>query len=274
MAILTVSRQVASLGDEICAAVSKKIGYKFITRKDIEKRIIEMGFPEEKFKTFDEKKTNFFASLSKSRDEYLDYLQTAILEAAQDDCVLIGRGANIVLKDLPNHISLRFICDDKTRTQRLMREHGWQEKDALKRIRESDENRDGFLKNFFNIGTNDDTMYHAVLNTGLFDINTVVECVSAIIKNAVSDKAEELGKKKAAELLLSQKIVNTILLTHKLAVLFLRAEKTGERTILLHGVCESSDTVAKAIEILSSEGEFSAYNFKSAISVSKERRIH
>ncbi|MBR0032943.1 MAG: cytidylate kinase-like family protein [Treponema sp.] len=274
MAILTVSRQVASLGDEICQAVSEKIGYKFITRRDIERRIIEMGFPEEKFRTFDEKKTNFFASLSKSRDEYLDYLQTAILEAAQEDCVLIGRGANIVLKDLANHISLKFICDKKIRTERLMSEHGWTEKDALRRIHESDENRSWFLKNFFNVSQNDDTIYHAVLNTGLFDINTVVECVSSIIKNSITTEAEALGKEKARELLTSQKVVNTLILKNKLNILFLKAERTGENTIILHGVCEEPDSVEKAIKILESDGEFTAYKFKSAISVSKERRIH
>lgn len=274
MAILTVSRQVASLGDEICQAVSEKIGYKFITRKDIEKRIIEMGFPEEKFRTFDEKKTNFFASLSKSRDEYLDYLQTAILEAAQNDCVLIGRGANIVLRTLPHHISLRFICDDKIRTERLMKEHDWQEKDALKRIRESDENRSWFLKNFFNISPNDSTVYHAVMNTGLFDINTVTECVASILQNAISPEAERLGKEKARELLISQRVVNKIILEHKLNIMFLNAERTGENTILLHGVCESSDYVSQAITILEKSDEFKGYTFKSAISVSKERRIH
>ena len=273
MAILTVSRHVASFGDEICAAISKKIGCTFITRKDIERRIIEMGFSEEKFRTFDEKKTTFFASLSRSRDEYLDYLQTAILEAAQGDCILIGRGANIVLKDLPNHISLRFICDTKTRARRLMEEHGWSEKDALRRIRESDENRAGFLKNFFNTDADDGTLYHAVLNTGLFDVGTVTECVAAILKSAVSPQDERRGREKAAELLVEQKIVNTIHLVHKLDILFFRAELTGENTVLLHGVCDSPDSVAKALEILGGESEFSAYTFKSAISVSKERRL-
>ena len=35
MAIIAISRQVAALGDEIAAAVAKKLGYTFITRKQI-----------------------------------------------------------------------------------------------------------------------------------------------------------------------------------------------------------------------------------------------
>ena len=44
MAIITISRQVATLGDEIAAAAAKELGYSFITRKKIEKRIVELGF--------------------------------------------------------------------------------------------------------------------------------------------------------------------------------------------------------------------------------------
>lgn len=274
MAILTVSRQVASLGDEICSALAEKIGYKFIGRKDIEKRIIEMGFPEEKFRKFDEKKPGFFASLSASRDEYLDYLQTAILEAAQENCILIGRGASIVLSGLPNHISLRFVCDKKIRIARLMEEHGWTEKEALKRIEESDQNRQGFLKSFFNGDINDLSMFHAVFNTGLFDINTVSECVSAIIHHAVTEEKEKAGREKLHELLTAQKIVNLIILKHKLNISFLRADVLAtEKTILLHGVTDSSETVSEALRLISEESGLSDYRMKSAISISHDSKV-
>ena len=35
MAVITISRQVAALGDEIAAATAKLLGYKFIDRKAI-----------------------------------------------------------------------------------------------------------------------------------------------------------------------------------------------------------------------------------------------
>lgn len=60
MAIIAISRQVAALGDEIAAAVAKKLGYTFITRKQIEDRIVELGFPKEKLQKYDEIKTRIF----------------------------------------------------------------------------------------------------------------------------------------------------------------------------------------------------------------------
>ena len=46
MAIITIARQVAALGDEIATSAAKKLGYKFVGRKEIEQRIIDLGFPE------------------------------------------------------------------------------------------------------------------------------------------------------------------------------------------------------------------------------------
>ena len=154
MAVLAISRQVAALGDETAAAAARKLGYKFIDRCIIERRIVGLGFPQEKLKKYDEKKPGFFASLAKDRDEYLDYLQTAILEAASEgNCILIGRGAFIILEDLPNLLSFRLVAKDSVRIKRLESEFDWDEKRARQRIEESDSNRLGFHKSFFNLET-------------------------------------------------------------------------------------------------------------------------
>ena len=64
MAVITISRQVAALGDEISAVLAEKLGYKFIDRKFIERKLIELGFSAEKLKKYDERKPGFFAALA------------------------------------------------------------------------------------------------------------------------------------------------------------------------------------------------------------------
>ena len=67
----------------------------------------------DKLKKYDERKPGFFASLVKDRDEYLDYLQTAVLDAASEgDCILIGRGSFAILEDLPNLVSFPRLFHD------------------------------------------------------------------------------------------------------------------------------------------------------------------
>ena len=106
MAIVAISRQLATFGDEIASVAAEKLNFKFIRKDELEKRIVQLGFSPEKLGKYDEKKPGFFAALVKDRDEYLHYLQTAVLEAAsQNNCVLIGRGAYIILEGVPNVVS-------------------------------------------------------------------------------------------------------------------------------------------------------------------------
>ena len=74
MAIITVSRKVASLGDETSNELAKILGYKFVERKELEQCLINKGMSNEKLKKYDEKRPSFWASLSKDRDEYLEVI--------------------------------------------------------------------------------------------------------------------------------------------------------------------------------------------------------
>lgn len=277
MAILTVSRQIAALGDEICAAVAEKLNYRFFTRKDIEKRIIELGFNKEKLKKFDERKPGFFASLSRNRDEYLDYLQTAILElASTNNCILIGRGSFFILKDLPNHISCRFVSDDSVRLERIKKEFGIDEKSAMKRITESDTNRSGFHKSFFNVDVTDASFFNFIMNSSLSDIDTISEMLSVALKKQMTADHEKEGMNKINESLIGQRIVNLLVFDYSMDIHYLRASISenvnGKNCVVLRGIAESSAVVEHALKIASSE--FSEYEIKSEISVVQDFKAY
>lgn len=272
MAIIAISRQVAALGDEISMALSKKLGYRFINRKELEKRIVDLGFPAEKLKKYDEKKPGFFASLVKDRDEYLNYLQTAVLDAVSEgDCILLGRGSFLILEDLPNLISLRFVANDSVRLERLMKEHDWNEKQALQRITESDNNRRGFHKSFFNVEIENPKHFLMVMNTGMFDVESASDTIVAITKSIITPQKEEAGKAKLQELIKCQHLVNKLIFEYKLNIEFLRAEISGN-TLNLQGVADSSVLVESAMKI--SAVELPGYNITSSISVVQDFKNH
>ncbi len=265
MAIIAISRQVASLGDEISRAVAEKIGYKFIDRHNLEKRIVDLGFPAEKLKKYDERKPGFFASLVKDRDEYLNYLQTAVLEAASEgNCILIGRGSFLILEDLPNLISLRFVAKDEVRIQRLMKEFDWNEKQAIQRITESDTNRTGFHKSFFNTEIDDPSHFLMVLNTGVMDVEMAANAIAAIESSIITPEKERAGHERLDELIKCQHLVNKLIFEYKLHIEFLRAVIDG-KNLILQGVADSSVLVERALKI--SAVELPEYQVTSSISV-------
>jgi cytidylate kinase len=272
MAVITISRQVAALGDEIATAAAKELGYTFVGRKELEKRIIDLGFPEEKLKRYDERKPGFFASLAKERDEYLDYLQTAVLEAASaDNCILIGRGTFVILSELPHRVSFRLIADDDTRRSRLMNEFSWNEKQANQRINESDSNRAGFHKTFFNLEHDLPSHFHLILNTALIDIDGAVEIISALTRRLITPEKDALGRQKLTELLTAQRLVNKLVFEHKLNVFFLRAV-IQNNTIYLQGIADSAALAERAVSVAASI--MPDYKVESSISVVQDFKAY
>ncbi len=272
MAIICMARQVAALGDEISMEVAKLMNYKFITREEIERRIIALGFSQEKLRKYDEVKPGFFASLTKDRDEYLDYLQTAILEAAAEgNCVLIGRGSAFVLEELPNMVSFRFVSNYDARLSRLEKEFNWNEKQARQRIEESDLNRMGFHKSFFNIDPEDPSHYHMVVNSGKMDLRTAANVIVSIVEAYITPKREEKGRRKIQDLLLAQRLVNSLVFEHKININFLHAVVIDKR-IVLQGIADSSAMVEKAV-ILSQKAN-PDYKIESAVSVVQDFKTY
>lgn len=265
MAIITISRQVAAHGDEVATELANILGYKFITRKEIEKRIVELGFPESKMPKYDERKPGFFASLVKDRDEYLNYAQFAILEAAsKGNVIIIGRGAFAVLQNVPNNISLRLIADEDTRIKRLMQEFNWNEKSALQRIEESDTNRAGFHSSFYNLDVNDVSLYDMVINTGFIDVKIAASVIADLVSKKITPEKETEGTKLIQELLKAQKVVNKLSLEYHLNIEFMHATII-DNTVILHGVSDSPAVVEDALKVI--KNEMPGYDAKSEVSI-------
>lgn len=265
MAVIALSRQVASLGDEIAAAAAEKLGYTFIGKKELEERIVAFGFPTDKLKKYDERKPGFFASLVKDRDEYLDYLQTAAYEAASvGNCILIGRGSSIILSELPNLVSVRLIAPDEVRLFRLEKEFSWSKKQAQQRIDESDANRNGFYKSFFNTTCDNPVHFHFIINTGFIDTETGAALLTDYIRLFDTIDKEQEGKLKLRNLLAAQHLVNKMVFEYNIAIEFLRAVIIG-KTVTLYGVADSTLVVERALHIAAEQ--FPGYEIQSSISI-------
>jgi len=272
MAIITVSRQLSSLGDEISQQLAKNLGYKFFGKKEIEARIVELGFPESKLSKFDERRVGFLTALTRTRDEYLNYLVTAILEAAsENNCVIVGRGSFIILKDLANHISCRFIADENLRKSRLKNELDCQEKLASKKIIESENQQKSFYKGLFNFNIHDPAMFDLIINTSSMDVKSISASIEALSKNYITEEKNIQGQKKIDELLIGQRIVNMLIFDYNLAISFLRISMEDKK-ITLHGVAESPVVIDSALAIVS--GELPDFEIESAISVTQDFRTY
>lgn len=249
MAVISISRQVAALGDEVASEVASRLGYRFINRHQLEDRILDLGFPREKLSRYDEKKVGFFASLAKDRDEYLNYLETSVLELVGEEgnCVVIGRGSFAILEALPSLISLRFVAAKSIRRERLKAEFNWNDTDADARIHESDANRAGFHKGFFNIDIDNPANFQMVLNTGIFDVSSSASIITHLTSEFITTEKEKESKVRIRELLECQSVVNALTFEKRANVEFLRAVLNEKGEMELQGVATNAAIVQQTI---------------------------
>lgn len=272
MAIITVSRELGSFGDELCEQVAGILNYRLVARKEIERQIIRHGFPEKKLHQYNDHKPGFFARFTKLRDDYLNALRTAILnEAAGGNCIILGRGSFYMLKDIPNHVSLRFISSKEIRIQRIMKQYNCTETEAAKKLKLYDRNQKAFYKNYFDFDLTDPSIFNIVFNTSCEHILEVAPAFASGIKAFISEEMAEEGKKAVEKLLVGQQMVNILKSIYNVNIDNLSATVSGNK-MTFHGIASSSVIVEQAITYASLE--LPEYEFASDISVVQDFRTH
>ncbi|MDR3325449.1 MAG: cytidylate kinase-like family protein [Spirochaetaceae bacterium] len=253
MSVIAISRELAALGDEIAVELKKRLSYRFADRNIIEERIKGYGLSARDFEKYDERKPSFFASISQERDDYLHCLKRALLDEARDGkCIFMGRGVFAVFKDVPGVLPVFLVSSMDVRIERVRSYFRCDEKRARQVITQSDNDRTGFHRYFFEAEWKDPQNYFLTINTGRL---TPYDCAEAIanLADALFDEQTELeSAAKLKELSLSQAIVNHVRYVRKIGVQFLEASVSGT-TATLYGVAHSAPMVdaaaAAALEV-------------------------
>lgn len=272
MAVITLTRQSGSLGDEIGMLIARRLGYTFYSKHEIEERIIAKGLSKEDFMKYDERKPSFIARFAKNRDKYLNYLSMVVLEMAQEgNCVIMGRGAFLFLQSLPNHITLRFVSNPEDRLTHIKEITGIKtDKIALKMLRDSDKKQMAFYKSCFKYNLSDFSKIHATINTSLANPDLTAEMITGGIKNSMTPEIEAAGKKCVEELILAQQMTNKLIFEHELHIDELWVHVKGQN-IVLHGMTAFHATVDRAVMIL--ESEYAGYKVSSEIRCVQDNRF-
>ncbi len=247
MAIITISREIAALGDETAGELAKLLGCRTVDKTAVEKRFSGYGFSEKKLEKFDERKPGFWASLSQDRDDYLHYLKTAMFaEAIEGDCVFIGRGSVAIFRDVPATLSVLLVAPVEVRIERVKSYFRCDDKRARQIIEQSDHDRSGFHRYFFDMEWTNPSNYHLVLNTGTLHPATVAELIVEAKRLTVNAETDAIARVKLRELSLGQTVVGRVLYDKKIPIHFLEAE-VADGAVVLHGVANSQASIEAAV---------------------------
>ena len=212
MSVITVSRQMGSLGVEIAQAVASRFNYQYVDKERIGIALADCGLPQMEFEKLDEKKPSFWDSWAIDRNKFFHHLQMIIYGFAQkNNVVIVGRGAQILLRDIPGVLHVRVTAPFAVRLQRLMKQESVDEKHAFRLLRRSDEDSAGFIQSFFKTDWEDPSLYDLVINTQKLSVDSAIMMILEAIQGPeIKDAAREM-ERKLGDLVLFQKVESTLM---------------------------------------------------------------
>lgn len=247
MAIISIARELGAHGDEIGELLARRLPGTLLNKELLEKRFKEFGANPKTLQRYDERRPGFWASFSAEQNVYLHILKTVLFqEMAKGTCVILGRGAHILLQELANCLRIRLVAPYVVRVQRIMEQLSCTKKKAEKALEASDKDRTGFCKFHFNSEWSSPAEYHLVLNTDSISQERCVELILAAGRQLIGPAQEAAGRQQLHDRILAQDIIEAIIFQKNIPVQFLEVQCAGG-TATLFGVV-SSPSIGRAAE--------------------------
>ena len=191
---INIGRQLGSGGRAIGRLLADSMGARYLDRELLTLAADRSGLSPEIFERTDEHK-GFLHTLAGSlfpafsartgyydesvNDDTLFRLQSeAIRRAAQEaPCIIIGRCADYVLRDMPRTVNVFVVADRRDRIARLCRMNNITEAEAARRIDKGDQRRAEYYNFYTQQRWGAAETYDLCLNTSLFGIERTAEII-------------------------------------------------------------------------------------------------
>ncbi len=190
MAVITISRQLESLGDDVARLVAEKLGYQIFDKKMMAQvgqemglgtKAVEaaMGFKPQGAKTVweaigttqrmtggDPSSWTFGA-----RSDALEGISVAnlvkVINAGykKGNVLIIGRGGMAALQDKPDVLHVRITAPMAVRLQRMCDREHCSKDDAAAKLKERDASDVQWIKRYFDLESHDPQLFDVVINT-------------------------------------------------------------------------------------------------------------
>ena len=200
--IYTIGREFGSLGKQVGQELAKRLGIKFYDKELLQKAAKESGLCEEIFESHDEKPTNSFL-YSLVMDTYTggSYSTAPFLDmplnhkvflaqfdaikkiAANESCVIVGRCADYILEDIPNHLNVFVYAPEEARLKNCVENLQMDPQTAKKMMRDVDAARNRYHKAY--IPGWQSVFYHKdlMIDSSRFGIDGTAKILADIVRN-------------------------------------------------------------------------------------------
>ena len=194
--VITISRQFGSGGRTVGRMLAERLGVPFYDKELVKQVADETGLDSafiEENGEFSPSKSIFSFAMSQgipcmqnglSMSDFIFCIQRqVILKLAEQPCVIVGRGADYILRERDDCFNVFIHADMQSRAERIVRLYGESEKKPEQRLADKDKKRKIYYKHYTDREWGDAKNYDMCLNSGKIGIEKCVELILDAIKD-------------------------------------------------------------------------------------------
>ncbi len=234
MAILTISREFGSGGREIGQTVAALLNYAYIDKHRVLSDLKAAGKEWEKWgNELDEHCPTIWEKHDWSFRGFSALMQSCIFDyALKGRAVIMGRGGNFLLKNIPSALRVRIVAPLEKRIERIMIRESVDRGTAKWLADKTDNERACFIRSIYGKEWDDPNEYDIVFDTGRRDEEEIIR----MIRDNLLEKEQFAAELKTLQLRTEAARIKAALLTNsKIFVPTLDVYHDGE-TIVLRGL--------------------------------------
>jgi len=182
MSVITISRQLGSLGNEVARLTAEQLGYRLVGRDLINQAARKAGAPEAALAAIDELGLLGLRPPHAVCDAYHAAVRQVMLELSEaGDVVIVGRGGQSILRGRPGTYHVRIIAPVTVRIERIARRKDITLECAKAQVETSDKFHFNYLKRCYGIRWDDQDLYDLILNTHHLPVNQAAALICQVL---------------------------------------------------------------------------------------------
>jgi cytidylate kinase len=209
MRIVTISRLLGAYGDIVAPIVARRMGLSLIGRDQLHE--LAQGCDPEFtdicsiYET--EHGPHFFERIFFDRPSYTSVFEALTFEqASRGNVVIVGRGAQIILREIPGVARVRIVAPKDIRVKRIMERLNFSKEEAEDYAHKYDHERENLVRSIFQSDPQDWSLYDVIVNTERFSAGDAAQLVMDAVEKIEKVPDEEALKESLRNRALAKRI--------------------------------------------------------------------
>lgn len=206
MSIITISRGSYSKGRQIAERVAQELNYECISRDIIIEASEHLNIPEIKLVRAIHDAPSVLDRLTHGKEGKIAHMRLSLLRHFQkDNIVYHGLAGHFFVKEIPHVLKVRVIADMEDRVRLEMQRENISREEALRILRNDDEQRRKWSQHLYGIDTKESSLYDLVIHIKKVKVEDAVDIICHTV-NLESFRTTPESQKAMDDLLLAAEV--------------------------------------------------------------------